>query len=126
MFSFIFVTQVLLLTLGIQTGEVIGYIPKLTPSQTAPSNEDQKPQIHSNKTDGKQDTSIPTAKPLPPFPLALQPSQPSNLKKKAAINVSIKWDGWPDGHFEQDFTFKKYNRTGRLKVYWAHKIGGGD
>jgi hypothetical protein len=40
--------------------------------------------------------------------------------------VSIEWDGWPDGHFEQDFTFKEYNRTGRLKVHWAHKIGGGD
>lgn len=133
MFSFIFVipSQILLLTPGIRTAKKIGYVPQYTtPSQTAPSNKELNiPKSQIYKTNGKQDTSsIPTEKPLPPLPLALpvQPPQPLNSKKKVAIDASIEWDGWPDGHFEKDFTFEEYNKTGRLKVHWAHKIGGGD
>jgi hypothetical protein len=65
MFSFIFVIQVLLLTPGIQTGEVIGYIPQLTPSQTAPSNKEltnlpaksiPKPQKANDESGGERAT----------------------------------------------------------------------
>jgi hypothetical protein len=38
----------------------------------------------------------------------------------------MEWDGWPDGYFEKDFTFKEYNTTNWLKVHWAQKVGGGD
>jgi len=38
----------------------------------------------------------------------------------------MEWDGWPDGYFEKDFTFQEYDVTGRLKVHWAHRVGGGD
>ena len=76
-----------------QTGEIIGYIPQRTPSQTAPSKKEliiRKPQIYR-----KQDISIPIVKPLPPLPLASQPPQPFDSKKKVAVNASIEWElGW--------------------------------
>ncbi len=36
------------------------------------------------------------------------------------------WNGWPDGQFACDLTFEEYEKTGNLKIHWAHRVMGGD
>jgi len=36
------------------------------------------------------------------------------------------WDGWPDGHFEQDFSWREFEETSNLSVHWAVRVNGGD
>ena len=38
--------------------------------------------------------------------------------------IAKKWDGWPDGFFEHDFTFHEVDNYNNLQVHWATKTHG--
>ena len=64
-----------------------------------------------------------------PAPVELRPAKPPSTKfvaphppEKADAAV---WDGWPDGYFEQDFSFDEWEALGELKVHWSYKVCGG-
>ena len=45
---------------------------------------------------------------------------------QSPVKVSAKWDGWPDGDWQQDFTNEEYYELGELPVHWAMAVTGGD
>jgi len=38
--------------------------------------------------------------------------------------LAERWDGWPDGFFERDFTFHDVDDYNNLQVHWATKTHG--
>ncbi|KAF8066481.1 hypothetical protein FPV67DRAFT_1417206 [Lyophyllum atratum] len=58
--------------------------------------------------------------------------QPGEQVPKGSTSVpeqsanAMDWDGWPDGEFEKDFTFRDFEESDHLKVHWAVRVGGGD
>ncbi|KAF8815078.1 hypothetical protein BYT27DRAFT_7249550 [Phlegmacium glaucopus] len=85
-----------------EDGEVTGYI--LKPKKGLDESVKQLPL-------GEQRVPMraPTATVLPP------------PAKKA---LDIDWDGWPDGNFEQEFTFEEVDTYNNLQVHWATKSHG--
>lgn len=62
-------------------------------------------------------------------PPALPPgtvSQPHSRKMPVSFSeMSMDWDAWPDGHFEQDFNWDEVRATATLRTHWATKVNGG-
>lgn len=38
---------------------------------------------------------------------------------------TMDWDGWPDGGFSQNFTWKEVEVTKSLRAHWSYKANGG-
>jgi hypothetical protein len=51
--------------------------------------------------------------------------QTTPVIKNPTVEMALDWDGWPDGDFEQDFTFQECTDTSNLRVHWAVKANGG-
>jgi hypothetical protein len=63
--------------------------------------------------------------------LKLKPSGAITFPSKPDVgNMNIigtkDWDGWPNGIFEQDFTFEEFEDTNNLSAHWAMITNGGD
>jgi len=65
------------------------------------------------------------------------PSVPVTGKRSAptpdvipAINpgskTGTKWDYWPNGNFDKDFTHIEAAEVANLQIHWAYSVGGGD
>ena len=66
-----------------------------------------------------QPIQVGVAVPVVPTPSPLAP----------ASSLESKWDGWPNGIFEREFTFEEVNNLNNLQVHWAtrtHGRRGGD
>ncbi|KAF7372449.1 hypothetical protein MVEN_00106300 [Mycena venus] len=46
-------------------------------------------------------------------------SSSEDEKPPSRSTVSPAWDPWPDGNFEQDFTWKEFHAANELPVHWA-------
>jgi hypothetical protein len=53
-------------------------------------------------------------------------SQSSDGSHTDAEQDAVEWDGWPDGDWEKDFTWKQVEATKHLQVHWATRNNGGD
>jgi hypothetical protein len=49
----------------------------------------------------------------------------SNIPNPTLLSTE-DWDGWPDGNFEQDFSWPEFEETSNLSVHWAVRVNGGD
>ncbi|KAF8962433.1 hypothetical protein BDZ97DRAFT_1759284 [Flammula alnicola] len=58
--------------------------------------------------------------------LSAIPAPPKQDVPKANLINAGEWDGWPNGHFEQDFSPEEIEATANLRVHWAVRINGGD
>jgi len=63
-----------------------------------------------------------------PSPSGLLSTQQTKLFQSETVKLrtSVAWDYWPDGTFDQDFTWEESNATSRLMCHWAMFVGGGD
>ena len=57
-----------------------------------------------------------------------EPPRPPNTSTTVLLEkegkLAEKWDGWPDGFFERDFTFRDIDDYNNLQVHWATKTHG--
>jgi hypothetical protein len=52
---------------------------------------------------------------------------PAKATTSYPITISSgEWDGWPNGDFDQDFSWKEFEDTSNLRVHWAVRTNGGD
>jgi hypothetical protein len=52
---------------------------------------------------------------------------PAKATTSYPITISSgEWDGWPNGDFDQDFSWKEFEDTSNLHVHWAVRTNGGD
>src|SRR3984957_11525660 len=51
-------------------------------------------------------------------------SQSSDGSHTDAEQDAVEWDGWPDGDWEKDFTWKQVEATKHLQVHWATRNNG--
>lgn len=52
-------------------------------------------------------------------------SQLNPLRHQENEGNTAKWDGWPDGDFSQNFTWKEVEESKNLRVHWSYKANGG-
>ena len=66
--------------------------------------------------------------PIPPPSdlLSTQKTNPFQTSQPTQPKLSVDWDYWPDGTFDQDFTWEQLNATSQLMSHWAMFVGGGD
>ncbi|KAG6916293.1 hypothetical protein DXG01_007490 [Tephrocybe rancida] len=74
-----------------------------------------------------------TSTPQKPAPLYTQNAQGhfvpvvEAMKEPIPIKAQdLEWDGWLDGNFECDFTYKEFDATDDLMTHWANTTGGGN
>ena len=111
-----------------------------TPPPVAPKADAGADTLYRKNSDGKfvpvTADKLPVASPVKKE-VSSTPSQktpalkpPPTLAKSSAMATSdsciANWNGWPDGEFTCDLTFEEYEKTGNLKVHWAHRVMGGD
>ena len=77
--------------------------------------------LYKRMPDGK---FLPVVQPKLSPPILPSPPKPEALN--ANHTGTEDWDGWPDGNFEQDFTFQEFEQAGNLTVHWATTVNGGD
>lgn len=46
------------------------------------------------------------------------------LPQKSESDI-VDWDGWPDGGFSRNFTWKEVEATKNLRAHWSYKANGG-
>ncbi|TFK32445.1 hypothetical protein BDQ12DRAFT_773402 [Crucibulum laeve] len=85
-------------------------------------NEEEKI-LYTRTSDGQYIPLASSATTQIPKPL---PDTTKCTSTKDVIINSDTWDGWPDGIFDQDFTFKQMKETSNLRVHWAVGTSGGD
>lgn len=74
----------------------------------------------------------PPVVPVPASPVVPNPAptvgnpKPLEVKTQKSVGIDNRWDGWPDGEFEMDFTWPEVTATSNLRCHWAVLAGGGD
>ncbi|KAJ7166934.1 hypothetical protein C8R46DRAFT_1095583 [Mycena filopes] len=54
------------------------------------------------------------------------PEMPGADQERSKSKVTVEWTPWPDGGFEQDFTWPEFHAASELSVHWATEVLGGD
>jgi len=69
----------------------------------------------------KYTQDVDNTKPIPPVNTSTAILSGKGEHDGKSLN---RWDGWPDGSFQCDFTFHKVDEDNNLQVHWSTKTHG--